>query len=83
MRFQITSDDETKGDLSKILYGIPESTQVRYVIVGILRRLYSIFAPHEVGEVQKKISDNDGRWHELVEKETYRFLSFQHAVFLT
>ena len=45
--------------------------------------MYLIFAPREVGGISKKIQDNDGQLHELVEKETYRFLSLSHAVFLT
>ena len=57
-------------------------SQFRQVVFLCLARLYAVFAPREVGGIQQKIIDNDGEWHKLLEKETYRFLTFEHAVFL-
>jgi hypothetical protein len=38
--------------------------------------MYAVFAPTEIAKIQQKLSDQEGHWRELLEKETNRFLSF-------
>ena len=47
-----------------------------------LARLYSVFCPSEISDIQARITEQTGQRKELIEKETNRFLSQVDAHFL-
>ena len=47
-----------------------------------LARLYAVFCPSEISDIQTRITEQTGQWKELIEKETNRFLSQLDAHFL-
>ena len=71
-----SASDPSKGhDLTEILIGIPEDQAFKQVVFLCLARLYAVFCPSEIADIQTRITEQSGQWRELLEKETNRFLS--------
>ena len=69
-------------DLTSLLEGVKEDQAFKQVVFLCLARLYAVFCPSEISDIQTRITEQTGQWKELLEKVTNRFLSQFDARFL-
>ena len=69
-------------DFTNLLEGISEDKMFKQVVFLCLARLYAVFCPTEVADIQTRITEQTGQWKDLLEKESNRFLSQVDAEYL-